>query len=119
MNEVKEKVKEKEESMMSSDRERCSYNKGHKCPTMKDYKDDLYHWWLEYACRGDYDTIGNVSCAIGRLRDYIEGYDENYQDGNPYGFPEDLGNERRLCIVYYMLEKMSDALDKLQERTDI
>ena len=51
--------------MMSSDRERCSYNKGHKCPTMKDYKDDLYHWWLEYACRGDYDTIGNVRCAIG------------------------------------------------------
>ena len=92
-------------------REKCSYNKGHSCPDKSDYYDDLYNWWLEYACRGKYKDIGAVVCAIGRLRDYIEGYDEEYQ---PHGFPKDLNDNARLDIVYHMLEKMADTLRRLQ-----
>ena len=91
-------------------REACSYNKGHDCPDLRSYQEDLFNWWKEYATRGEYNDIKDVISASARLRDYVtEG-----GEWNQYAFPEDLTNENKLSIVNMMLWKMEQALDKIK-----
>ena len=93
--------------MSKKQREKCSYLKGHHIPSRNSYQQDLFDWWEGYACRGEYTSVDDISCAIGRLIDYITSHDEAYND---YGFDDDLSYENRLTIISQMLQKMQSAL---------
>ena len=87
-------------------REKCSYNKGHSKPTQESFRGDLCNWWEEYACRGEYKSVRDVRLAIMRLKDYL-GQEPDYE------FDYDLTEQQKIHIIWKMLCKMYDALDKL------
>ena len=91
----------------SKDREKCSYRKGHRQPTLNSYQDDLKNWWLELACSGECNDIDDLSNILSRLRDYVEGYNEDY---NVYGFSDDLTDDSRLFIVAQVLWKIQKGI---------
>tara|TARA_R100000781_G_scaffold95320_2_gene59494 strand:- start:589 stop:900 length:312 start_codon:yes stop_codon:yes gene_type:complete len=93
----------------SKDREKCSWTKGHQQPTNDSYQEDLKNWWLERACSGECNDIDDLSNIISRLRDYVEGYNEDY---NVYGFPADLTDDNRLFIVAQVLWKIQEGIFK-------
>ena len=88
-------------------REKCSFNEGHERPSFRTYQDDLYTYYKEYACRGEYKSINDVTSAISRLRDYLKEPCEY----NPHGFPTDLRDKDRTIIISNMLWKMQNALE--------
>ena len=88
------------------EREKCSYHKNHVCPTPESYQKDLYDWWLEYATRGDLNSLWDVENIISRLRDYLLHYHEEH---NTYGFPHELSYENRIKITRTILFKIINS----------
>tara|TARA_Y100001938_G_scaffold67395_1_gene93520 strand:+ start:249 stop:551 length:303 start_codon:yes stop_codon:yes gene_type:complete len=93
-------------SQKNKTREKCSWLKGHEEPSPKTYQEDLYNWYCENACRGEYKDIRQVANAIGRLRDYLHPQCE----WNSYGWPSDLNQKSRDSITQRMLYKIEDFL---------
>ena len=97
-------------SQKNKTREKCSWLKGHEVPSQKTYQEDLYNSYDEYACRGEYKDIRDVTNAISRLRDYLSPQCE----WNTYGWTSDLNQESRDKITQKMLYKIEDFLRSLK-----
>ena len=89
-------------------KDKDAYNWGKYKPTRESYQKDLCDWWVDYACRGEYKSILDVSCAIMRLKDYL-GQEPDYE------FDKDLTEQQKIYIIWKMLSKMQDALGKLDK----